>query len=194
MFNTLYNLFITPKLRSFDFFDYLEIAEKYNKIHDDPSEVFDKNGNFIDKEMVKYEPVFISFKDKDCCESCAVFYDNLFILFTWNEELIDKAVQVYVKRPEDEWQVPIKEDGHSLDFLNPSNVKVEIYVNYDVNVFKLNRRLGRCVGENYTSGKWNKMFYKTLNSFTKKVMSYTELNQVSEAYGKQDDKRTGKEN
>ena len=180
---SIYDFFITMKLRNLNLFNCLEIAEKYGKIHQDTKEVFDKNGNLIDREEVKPEPLFISAKDEEGCESCAVFYGNFFILFSENEELKDKAVQIYVKRPEDEWHVPVKEDG-SLDFLNPSNVKVEVYINYDVNVFKLNRRLSRCMGELYTSGRWNKMFYKTLNSFLKKVGSYTELNQVSIAYGK----------
>ena len=191
MFNILYNFFITSKLRNTNLFNFLEIAEKYGKIHQDLEEVFDKSGKLIDKEATKTEPVFIVTKDNDGCESYSVFYDNLFILFSWNKEPRDKAVQVYVKRPEDEWQLPVKED-FTLDVLNPSNVKAEVYVNYDVNVFKLNRRLGRCIGEEYTSGRWNKMFYKDLNSFIDRVEGYTEINQVSEAYGKKDDKGTGK--
>lgn len=191
MFNILYNFFITSKLRNTNLFNFLEIAEKYGKIHQDLEEVFDKSGKLIDKEAAKTEPVFIVTKDNDGCESYSVFYDNLFILFSWNKEPRDKAVQVYVKRPEDEWQLPVKED-FTLDVLNPGNVKAEVYVNYDVNVFKLNRRLGRCIGEEYTSGKWNKMFFKDLNSFIDRVEGYTEINQVSEAYGKKDDKGTGK--
>lgn len=180
---SIYDFFITAKLRSINLYSCLEIAEKYGKIHQDPKEVFDKNGGLIYKEAVNQDPVFISTKDEEGCESCAVFYGNFFILFSENEELKDKAVQIYIKRPEDEWQVPVKEDG-SFDFLNPSSVKAEVYINYDINVFKLNRRLNRCMGEEYTSGRWNKMFYKTLNSFLKKVGGYTELNQVSVAYGK----------
>jgi hypothetical protein len=180
----IYNFFITAKLRTLNLFGCLEIAKKYDKIYYDPKEIFDKNGYLIDKEAVKHEPVFISTKDSYGCESCAVFYDNLFILFSMNEEQGDKAVQIYVKRPDDEWQISVNESNSNLDPTNPANIKAEVYVNYDVSVFKLNRRLGCCVGENYTPGKWNKMFYKSLNSFLGKVEGYTELNQVSKAYGK----------
>ena len=183
MLNFFYHFFIIPKLRAINFFDCLKIAEKYGKIHQDPKEVFDMNGNLIDREISNIEPVFISLKDEECCESCAVFYDNLFMLFTWNEDVEDTALQIYVKRPEDEWQVPVKKDG-SLDFLNPNNVKAEVYINYDVNVFKFNRKLDRCMGEYYTPGRWDKMFYKTVNSFLERVDGYTELNQLSKAYGK----------
>ena len=95
----------------------------------------------------------------------------------------DKLVQIYVKRPEDTWSVPLKSDG-TPDFLNPSNVKVGVYVNYDVSVLKLNRRLSRCCGENYSHGAWNKMFYKSLNSFIQVVENYTEMNQITQAYAK----------
>ena len=181
---SVYNFFITTKLRSLNLFNCLEIAEKYEKVHQDPKEVFDEDGNLIDNESEKIEPVFVSVKDEEGNDSCVVFYDNLFILFSMNNELKDKIVQIYIKRPEDEWHVPTKENGLGLDLLNPDNIKMEVYVNYDVSVLKLNRRLSRCMGEEYTSGKWDKIFYKTLNSFLVKVGGYTDLNQVSVAYGK----------
>lgn len=184
MFNDFYNFLINTKLRNLNLFSYLAIAEKYGKIHHDPSEVFDKNGNFIGKEDIDSDPVFVSVKDDDGTESCVVFYDNLFVLFSVNDELSDKIVQIYIKRPEDEWKIPLKEDGNGLDLLNPSNVKFEVYVNYDVSVCKLNRRLSRCGGEEYHSGKWNSKFYKTFNSFIDKVEGYTEINQIKQAYGK----------
>ena len=184
MFSSLYNVFISTKLRNLDLFKYLEVAEKYGKIHSDPSEVFDRNGHFIVKENENDEPVFVSVKDEGEGESCVVFYENMFILFSMNNELKDRIVQIYIKRPEDEWTVPVKENGYGLDLLNPSNIKVEVYVNYDVSVLKLNRRLSRCSGEDYRSGRWNKSFYKSFNSFLAKVEGYTEISQIKEAYGK----------
>lgn len=184
MFSSLYNLFITTKLRNLNLFKYLDVAEKYGKIHSDPYEVFDRNGHFLIKETEKDEPIFVSVKGEDDGESCVVFYDNLFILFSMNNELRDKIVQIYVKRPEDEWTVPVKEGGFGLDLLNPNNIKVEVYLNYDVSVLKLNRSLSRCSGEDYRSGRWNKSFYKTFNSFLAKVEGYTEMSQIKEAYGK----------
>lgn len=184
MFNNFYNILINTKLRSINLFNYLSVAEKYDKIHTDPFQVFDGNGDLINKEMVESEPAFISVKDDDGNKSCVVFYGNLFILFSVNDELNDRIVQIYIKRPEDEWKVQTKENGKELDLFNPSNVKIEVYVNYDVSVCKLNRRLSRCGGEEYRSGKWNGKFYKALNSFIDKVEGYTEINQIKQAYEK----------
>lgn len=192
MCNRFYGFLIDQKLRQLDLFNYLKVAEKYGKIHYDATEVFDKDGNIIDKDKVNngcgvsvdIDPVFVSVKDDDGTESCVVFYDNIFILFSVNADLSDRIVQIYIKRPEDEWKVPVKEDGSGLDLLNPCNAKVEVYVNYDVSVCKLNRRLSRCEGEEYRSGKWNNKFYKMFNSFINKVEGYTEINQIKQAYGK----------
>ena len=182
MFRGIYNFFITTKLRNLNLFDYLEVAEKYGKIHNDPYEVFDVDGHFkLDCEN-NDEPVFVSVKGEDNWESCFVFYHNLFILFSINSEQGDKIIQIYIKRPEDEWAVPVGENG--LDLLNPTNVKVDVYLNYDVSVLKLNRRLSRCFGEEYRSGEWNKSFFKSFNSFLGKVEDYTEMNQIKQAYGK----------
>lgn len=184
MFNIFYGFLADQKLRQLDLFNYLKVAEKYNKIHYDAAEVFDKNGNIFAREVGDDDPIFVSVKDDDGTESCVVFYDNLFILFSVNADLSDRIVQIYIKRPEDEWKIPVKEDGSGLDLLNPCNAKVEVYVNYDVSVCKLNRRLSRCEGEEYRSGKWNSKFYKMFNSFISKVEGYTEINQIKQAYGK----------
>jgi hypothetical protein len=178
MLNSFYGYFATKKLQNLRFFELLDIAEEYGKIHD-ASDVFHPDGHLL----LDYnaEPVFISTKDED--NACIVFYQNLFFLLSINKETKDKIVQIYVKRPDDEWEIPHKPDG-TFDFLNPSNVKVEVYVNYDVNVIKFNRRLSRCSGEYYRYGVWNKMFYKSMKSFTSTVENYTEINQIKLAYNK----------
>ena len=181
MFRGLYKLLITPKMYQLNLFSYLSVAEKYGKIHTDARDVFDIEGRFIGDRNDETEPVFISVKDES--EAYAVFYENLFILFSINNDLGDRIVQIYMKRPEDTWTVPVMEDG-SLDLLNPSNIKVEVYVNYDVSVLKLNRRLSRCAGEEYKSGVWNKTFYRTFNAFLRKIEDYTEMNQIKIAYTK----------
>lgn len=179
MFRGLYKLLITPRMYQVNLFGYLDVAEKYGKIHTDPMDAFDRNGRLNLTEEERKEPVFIAVKDES--DAYAVFYENLFILFSINDELGDKIVQIYIKRPEDEWTVPVNEDG-TLDLLNPSNIKVEVYVNYDVSVLKLNRRLSRCSGEDYKSGVWNKMFYRSFNAFLRKIENYTDINQIKLAY------------
>ena len=175
-----YNLLISPRINHMDLFDYLEMAERYGKIHTDVNEVVDVDGNLT----VPYseEPLFIAAKDES--EAYVVFYKDLFILFSINNELDDKIVQIYVKRPEDEWRIPVKQGGGEFDLLNPCNVKVEVYIKYDVSVTKLNRRITRCSGDEYKSGNWNKTFYQSLNSFIKNVEGYTEISQIKHAYSK----------
>ncbi len=178
MFNNFYGFLAEQKLHQLDLFKYLETAETYGKIND-ANDVFQPDGHLLIDSTT--EPVFVSVKDE--VETHVVFYQNLFFLFSVNSEVNDKIVQIYVKRPNDEWQIPHKPAGN-FDFLNPSNVKVEVYVNYDVSVLKLNRRLSRCSGEDYRPGAWNKMFYRSLNSFLETIDDYTEINQIKHAYGK----------
>ena len=185
MFNKIYGFLVEQKLHQLDLFNYLEVAEKYGKIHYTTDDIFSQlNGTFFIKETEKDEPLFVSSKDNDGNESCVVFYGNLFIIFSMNKELNDKIVQIYMKRPTDEWEIRRINNGNDnrLDLLNPTNVKVEVYVNYDVSVCKLSHRLGRCGGEEYHSGKWNTEFHRAINSFIKKVESYTEINQIKQAY------------
>ena len=178
MFNSFYGYFVTKKLQNLRFFDYLEIAKEYGKIHN-VSDAFHPDGHLL----LDYnaEPVFVSVNDED--NTNIVFYQNLFFLMSYNDETKDRIVQIYVKRPDDDWVIPCKSD-HTFDCLNPSNVKMEVYVNYDVNVLKFNRRLSRCGGEYYRYGVWNKMFYKSMKSFTHTVENYTEINQIKLAYNK----------
>lgn len=177
MFNSFYGFLADQKLRQLNLFSYLDIAESYDKVREDIGEIMHPDGHLtVDYET---EPVFISVKDE--VETCVVFYRNLFILFSYNRDMNDKIAQIYVKRPADNWEIPRKADGN-FDFLNPSNVKVEVYVKYDVSVLKLNRRLSRCYGEDYRPGAWNKMFYKSLISFIDTVENYTEINRIKEAY------------
>ena len=178
MFNNFYGFLADQKLRQLNLFGYLETAETYGKIHD-ANDVLHPDGHLsLDCST---EPVFVSVKDE--VETCVVFYQNLFFLFSVNNEVRDKIVQIYIKRPDDEWEIHRKADGN-FDFLNPTNVKVEVYVNYDVSVLKLNRRLSRCSGENYSHGAWNKMFYRSLNSFIHAIENYTEISQITQAYAK----------
>lgn len=179
MFNGfIYGYFTTKKLQSLRFFEYLEIAKEYGKIHN-ASDAFSPDGHLLLDYST--EPVFVSINDEDNTD--IIFYQNLFFLMSYNDETKDRIVQIYIKRPDDDWEIPRKPDG-SLDFLNPSNVKVEVYVKYDVSVIKFNRRLSRCNGEYYRYGVWNKMFYKSMKSFTRTVENYTEINQIKLAYNK----------
>ena len=180
MFNSFYNLLINAKLRNFDLFNCLDVARKYGKIHrDDVTDLFTSNdtGNFVISENLIEEPVFLSAKDKP--ETYVVFYRNLFITFLNDTEQGNRIIRIYIKRPEDNWEVTTSENGE-LDILNPLNVNAEVYAVYDVNVLNISR----CAGEEYFSGKWNKMFYKTVNSFTKNVEGYKEISKMRVAYGK----------
>ncbi len=183
MFKNFYGFLTNQQLRySLDrLFGYLSTAEEYEKVFEDARPYFGKEDGCILTDVYKTEPMF--FRVKGEANTCVVFYENLFFIFASDNKLNDKIVQIYVKRPEDEWKIPYTEN-EELDLLNPSNVKVEVYVNYDVSVQKLNRRLTRCTGEEYRDGVWNKMFYRSFNSFVKKVEDYTELNQINHAYGK----------
>ena len=102
-------------------------------------------------------------------------------MFTFHFDQVnnDRIIRIYVKSPGDEWTFHRFVDG-AFDVMNPLNVCAEVYVNYDVNVLKLNR----CYGENYQSGVWNKMFYKTLCSFINKTQGLTEINRIKKAYEK----------
>ncbi len=184
MFNKIYGFLTDQKLRQTDLFSYVGTAEDYGKVYTVAGNItgpFDNNG-FL-KEECETTPIFIKVTEG----TYVIFYQNLFFLLSLNNETKDAVAQIYVKRPEDVWQLPIKQDGTedgTLDYINPLNVKVEVYVNYDVSVIKLGRTLGRCGGELYRNGTWNKMVYKTLNAFFTTVENYTEINQIKQAYEK----------
>ena len=180
MFNKIYGFLTDQKLRQTDLFSYVGTAEDYGKVYNVAGNIigpFDNNG-FL-KEECETTPIFIKVTEG----TYVIFYQNLFFLLSLNNETKDAVTQIYVKRPEDVWQLPIKQDGTedgTLDYINPLNVKVEVYVNYDVSVIKLGRTLGHCGGELYRNGTWNKMVYKTLNAFFTTVENYTEINQIKE--------------
>lgn len=179
MFNNFYGLKIEHQLGQLDLFSYLGTAEEYSKVHNEANELFDPDGNLLID--CSTEPVFISVKDE--AETYVVFYQNLFFIFFINNETDEKVVQIYVKRPDDMWRIPVRPDG-SFDFFNPSNTKVNVYGKYDVILRKFHRDIKRCDGEVYNRGVWNKMVYKSLNSFLKIIDDYTEINQIKQAYSK----------
>lgn len=182
MFNKLYGFLIDQKLCQTDLFSYVGTAEDYGKVYRVAGNItgpFDGSGKLtVDCDT---EPIFIKVMGTE--DTHVIFYQNLFFLLSLNNETNDAVAQIYVKRPEDSWRLPVNEDG-TLDYINPLNVKVEVYVNYDVSVIKLGRTLGRCGGELYRNGTWNKMVYKTLNTFFTTVENYTEINQIKQAYEK----------
>lgn len=181
MLKGLYGFLADQKMRQLNLFRSLEIAEEYHKVAQDPKELFNPDGQCKDVYYEPEEPHFISVDD-DENERYVVIYGNLYMLFSINETLNDKIVQIYIKRPDDLWRVPVDENGN-FDMMNPCNVKIEVYADYSVSVVKLNHVLSRCCGQDYRSGVWNKMFYRTIKSFVKKVDGYTEINQINVAYG-----------
>lgn len=184
MFNNFYGYLAELSTKNTDLFRYISVAKEYDKIYKNPADVFDDNGFFREfrEDVDKSQPIFISTCSGEF-EVIVAFYENLFMIFTTNDELDDQVVQIFVKRPQDEWAIPVKENGE-LDLLHPINVKIEVYKNYDVSVENLNYPLSRCKGETYKPGSWNKAFYKTFGSFLKKIENYTEINQINHAYGK----------
>ena len=160
MFSGYYGFLTSQKMRQLNLFKCLEVAEEYNKVERDQKKVFNDDGLFN-----------------------VVIWNNLYMLFSINTELNDRIIQIYIKRPEDRWSVPVDENGN-FDLMNPDNVKIEVYVDYNVSVVKLNHVLSRCCGDEYRSGAWNKMFYRAIKSFVKKVDEYTEITQIKNAYNK----------
>lgn len=159
MFKNFYKSLIDYKIFKVDFFDYLTIAEKYNKIHE--------------KVMVDYltpdEPYFVVLeKDK----SYIAFYKNIFLTFTMDKELRNRVVRIFIKNPEEDW---VFNDSEM-----PQNTLALIYMNYDVDVLGVDRSSGRI----FNSGAWNKEFYYALHEFNDKVLRFTELNQMEAAYSK----------
>lgn len=182
MFSGYYGFLTSQKMRQLNLFKCLEVAEEYNKVERDLKKVFLDDGLFKEPFQEQDEPCFISADEGDN-ENYVVIWNNLYMLFSINTELNDRIIQIYIKRPEDRWSVPVDENG-KFDLMNPNNVKIEVYVDYNVSVVKLNHVLSRCCGDEYRSGAWNKMFYRAINSFVKKVDEYTEITQIKNAYNK----------
>ena len=173
MCKSLYNFLIRSKISTIDFFDCLNIARKYNKVKNSVEEITDFGSE---------EPAFIKVEDSGMKEIYAIFYKNLLMVLHRNM-VTDKIVRIYIKRPTDTWTF---KSSNTEDILNPTNVHARVYVKYDVDVLNVER----CYGENYKSGNWNEMFYKTITAFNRIVLGYTELNKISEAFN--DDKRSKK--
>jgi hypothetical protein len=166
-------------MRQTNLFEYFEVAKKSGKVHS-VNEVFSESGHFCSEEFDPEEPVFIAGKEGDTQLSIIIF-KNLYIILSLDEELNDRITQIYLKRPEDEWTLA-KTGKNSFDLLTPSNVKIDVYVDYYVTLVKLNHYLNRCVGEDYKSGSWNKMFHDSVSTLVSKVEGYKEINQIKSAY------------
>lgn len=179
MLKNFYNFLITTKFTQLNLFDFLEIAEKHGRVYANKDADFDIDGRLSMPEIENDEPCFIHVDGADI-ETCVAIYENLLFTFSVDETLNDRIIRIYMKKPEDAWQFEKNTSDGKHNLLKPCNVNAEIYVNYNVSVLRLNR----CVGENYKSGAWNKMFYKTLELFCKKVQGYTEINQLKKAYEK----------
>ena len=180
MFNFVLSPVINTRLRNIDLLDCLDIAERHGKVHDDPAFFFsstDGSALLWDTD----EPLFIRAGDG---KTVVAFYENLYVLLSRDDRTGDEITEICLKRPEDEWVLPVNGLGTGFDLLNPLNAKVEVYLKYDVSVMKINRVLSRCSGDYYRSGVWNRSFYKSLNSFIEKVEGFTEINQIKVAYGR----------
>lgn len=181
MFKNFYRLFINTRLRSTDLFDCLELAKKYEKAYRNSKDIFTEvSGKYVlsVKEIDENEPVFI--KVGDNAENYVVFYENFFITYSIDRNADDYIVRIHMKRQEDNWEFKSLSSGDGCDVLDPLNVNAEVYIKYNVGVLHLNR----CYGEDYRSGSWNKMFYRTLNSFVEKVHGFTEINRIEKSYEK----------
>ena len=180
MFSFVLQPVINIRLRDIDLLDYLDIAERCGKVHDDPAFFFsstDGSALLWDTD----EPLFLRAGDG---KTVVAFYENLYVLMSRDERTGDKVAEICLKRPEDEWVLPVNGLGTGFDLLNPLNAKVEVYLKYSVSVIKIDRVLGHCSGDYYRSGVWNRSFYKSLNSFIEKVEGFTEINQIKVAYGR----------
>lgn len=189
MFKNIYRLFINTKLGTIDLFNGLELAKKYEKVYRNSNDIFTEvNGKYFlsVKEFDENEPVFI--KVSNDAENYAVFYENFFVTYSisrTSEDYTDRTaedyiVRIHMKRQEDSWEFKPLSSGDGCDVLDPLNVNAEVYVKYNVGVLHLNR----CYGEDYHSGSWNKMFYRTLSSFVEKVRGFTEINRIKKSYEK----------
>ena len=181
MFKNFYRLFINTRLRAVDLFDCLELAKKYEKVYRNSNDIFTEvSGKYVlsVKEIDENEPVFI--KVGDNAENYVVFYDNFFITYSIDRNADDYIVRIHMKRQEDNWEFKSLSSGDGCDVLNPLNVNAEVYIKYNVGVLHLNR----CYGEDYRSGSWNKVFYRTLGSFIEKVHGFTEINRIMKSYEK----------
>lgn len=181
MFKNFYRLFINARLGNIDLFDCLELAKKYEKIYRNSNDIFTEvGGKYVlsVKELDENEPVFIKVGSE--AENYVVFYENFFIMYSIDRNADDYIVRIHMKRQEDAWEFKGLSSGDGCDVLDPLNVNAEVYVKYNVGVLHLNR----CYGENYHSGSWNKMFYRTLGSFIEKVQGFTEINRIKKSYEK----------
>lgn len=179
MFQNFYRVLNINKLRQTNFFGYFDVVKKSGKVHT-PNEVFSESGRFRSEEFDPEEPVFIMDKFGNTQLNIIIF-KNLYVILSLDEELNDKITRIFLKRPEDEWELS-KVGKNCFDLLTPSNVKIDVYVDYYVSLVKLNHYLSRCTGEDYRSGSWNKMFYESVSTLVNKVEGYKEINQIKNAY------------
>lgn len=180
MFKYFYYLLASSKLAKANLFDYLEIAKKYGKLFKNCDDTFQESIETPETYFLlgdeTSDPVFVHM-DSDVETDC-VFYKDLFFTISYDNETKDSVVRGYVKNPTDVWRFKKNRSGTGYNVLNPVNTYAEVYIAYNVNVLKVTR----CCGENYTSGSWNKMFYRTLCSLLERVDELTEINRINRAY------------
>lgn len=180
MCKKIYGFLAETKLRQINLFDYLKLAQKYDKVFEHPGRVLaedEEHEGFyrIVEDFMPDEPIFIKVNEETTC----AFFENLLFTFSHDPEPQNSIIRIHIKRPEDKWLFRFNNKS-GFDVLNPANVHAEVYIAYSVSVLRVNR----CIGEDYKGGSWNKSFYKSLLSFVDKVNAYTEISQLKEAYKK----------
>ena len=193
MFKNFYKLLIDAKLGNTNLFDYLAIAEEYSKVktiegavkenrlikNRDDGTWFLGGPDYVNENGETIEPDIIKTSDALLNNVVCVFYRNLYINFSSGPGNTnnDQIIRICVKDPDEQWRFKNGADG-KIDIIHPENVNAEVYIDYNVSV--LNH--SRCVGNEYKSGTWNKMFYRTICSFIDTVQGYTEINRIKKAY------------
>ena len=197
MFKEFYRRKIEDKLEETDFLKFIEIAKKYDKILTDKDMGLGDTGNpfctvngldrdglrefFLSIEKYDYRrtPVFIRVSSRVGAYTC--FYKNLMFVFNIDPDESGKFVTIYMKTPEDKWYFDVTNNGYgerTINVLSPVNTHAKVYVGYTVTVYGMYKD----THEEYTSGSWNKEFYKTLNEFIDKVEGFTEYSILEKAY------------
>ena len=126
--NIFYQIAINSKIQQLDFLKCFSQAEKQHKVLRDISELNNRLEQFSGTEGPD-TPIFLAVSEKP--EIYVAFYKNLYFTYSYDKELRDTIFRIYIKRPEDKWEIPTKSNGKTLDAVAPTNVKAEIYVNYN---------------------------------------------------------------
>ena len=181
MFNFVYKWMVENKARSYDLeiVKAINILEKYN-LFDSVSAIKDiTEAETKDNVKILKRNFFFS-QVREGVVVYDIYFNNLHIHVSEGEK--EKVYSIRIKRQEDFWAIPFKDDR--MDVSHPKNPTYEVYVWYSVPILDLKSVDGYI----YNTGSWDKQVYRDMDDFFQMAKSETDYSRFNANYKQKQEK------